>query len=228
MTIARPGGPFNRPTNLAVAPSGDLYISDGYGNCRVHQFSPRGELRRSWGVPGTGPGQFHLPHGIGGGRRWARLRLRPRERPHPDLQPGRRVPRRVDRHPAAHPHRVRRAGPRLRLRAVVAPWPDLPATRAHRTGAVRARQRLRHRRPRARPMGERRCLRCGQLRRAPQPRRGLSGRPLRRGGDLDVRGESRPCAGQLPHVPEVRPQELTGPQAPPLRRARRTRMRVPA
>jgi DNA-binding beta-propeller fold protein YncE len=65
MTITRPGGPFNRPTNLAVAPTGDLYISDGYGNCRVHQFSPRGELRRSWGVPGTGPGQFYLPHGIG-------------------------------------------------------------------------------------------------------------------------------------------------------------------
>jgi sugar lactone lactonase YvrE len=63
-TIARPAGPFNRPTNLAVAPGGDLYISDGYGNCRVHQFSPGGELRRSWGVPGTGPGQFHLPHGI--------------------------------------------------------------------------------------------------------------------------------------------------------------------
>jgi sugar lactone lactonase YvrE len=64
LTIARPAGPFNRPTNLAVGPKGDLYVSDGYGNCRVHQFSPTGELRRSWGVPGTGPGQFHLPHGI--------------------------------------------------------------------------------------------------------------------------------------------------------------------
>jgi DNA-binding beta-propeller fold protein YncE len=65
MTIQRPGGPFNRPTNLAVAPKGDLYVSDGYGNCRVHQFSPTGTLKRSWGVPGTGPGQFYLPHGIG-------------------------------------------------------------------------------------------------------------------------------------------------------------------
>jgi DNA-binding beta-propeller fold protein YncE len=64
MSIARPAGPFNRPTNLAVGPKGDLYVSDGYGNCRVHRFSTSGELRQSWGVPGTGPGQFYLPHGI--------------------------------------------------------------------------------------------------------------------------------------------------------------------
>jgi len=62
--IPRPGGPFNRPTNLAVGPNGDLYVSDGYGNCRVHRFSPSGELKQSWGISGTGPGQFHLPHGI--------------------------------------------------------------------------------------------------------------------------------------------------------------------
>jgi DNA-binding beta-propeller fold protein YncE len=65
LTATRPGGPFNRPTNLAVAPNGDLYVSDGYGNCRVHRFSPSGELRRSWGTPGGGPGEFYLPHGIG-------------------------------------------------------------------------------------------------------------------------------------------------------------------
>jgi len=63
-TIARPGPPFNRPTNLAVAPNGDLYVTDGYGNARVHQFSATGALIRSWGAPGTGPGQFRLPHGI--------------------------------------------------------------------------------------------------------------------------------------------------------------------
>ena len=65
LTATRPGGPFNRPTNLAVAPNGDLYVSDGYGNCRVHRFSPSGELKRSWGTPGGGPGEFYLPHGIG-------------------------------------------------------------------------------------------------------------------------------------------------------------------
>ncbi len=64
-SIAHGGPPFNRPTNLAVAPSGDLYVSDGYGNARVHRFSPTGELLQSWGEPGTGPGEFHLPHGIG-------------------------------------------------------------------------------------------------------------------------------------------------------------------
>jgi DNA-binding beta-propeller fold protein YncE len=63
-TVSRAGGPFNRPTNLAIGPRGDLYVSDGYGNCRVHRFSPGGELRQSWGEPGTGPGQFFLPHGI--------------------------------------------------------------------------------------------------------------------------------------------------------------------
>jgi len=64
MTIQRAAGPFNRPTNIAIAPNGDLYVSDGYGNSRVHQFSPTGTLKRSWGEPGTGPGQFYIPHGI--------------------------------------------------------------------------------------------------------------------------------------------------------------------
>ncbi|MGH7922200.1 MAG: peptidyl-alpha-hydroxyglycine alpha-amidating lyase family protein [Candidatus Dormibacteraceae bacterium] len=63
-SIRRGGPPFNRPTNLAVAPSGDLYISDGYGNARVHRFNPEGVLVQSWGEPGTRPGQFNLVHGI--------------------------------------------------------------------------------------------------------------------------------------------------------------------
>lgn len=63
-SITRGGPPFNRPTNLAVAPGGDLYVSDGYGNARVHRFRPDGRLVRSWGEPGTGPGEFNLPHGI--------------------------------------------------------------------------------------------------------------------------------------------------------------------
>ena len=56
------GPPFNRPTNLAVAPSGDLYVSDGYGNSRVHHFGADGELIHSWGEPGSRPGEFRLPH----------------------------------------------------------------------------------------------------------------------------------------------------------------------
>src|SRR5438132_160630 len=63
-TIVRGAPPFNRRTNLAVARNGDLYVTDGYGNARVHRFSAAGKLLASWGEPGTGPGQFMLPHGI--------------------------------------------------------------------------------------------------------------------------------------------------------------------
>ena len=62
--IARGGPPFNHPTKLAVAPDGDLYVADGYANARVHRFSPAGELLQSWGEPGTGPGEFHVPHSL--------------------------------------------------------------------------------------------------------------------------------------------------------------------
>jgi DNA-binding beta-propeller fold protein YncE len=63
-TIRRAGPPFHYPTNTALSPEGDLYVSDGYGNARVHRFAPDGRLLFSWGEPGSGPGQFHLPHGI--------------------------------------------------------------------------------------------------------------------------------------------------------------------
>jgi len=63
-TIQRAGPPFHYPTNLALAADGTIFISDGYGNARVHVFTPDGRLLRSWGEPGNGPGQFHLPHGI--------------------------------------------------------------------------------------------------------------------------------------------------------------------
>jgi len=60
----RAAGPFNRPTKVAVAPGGELYVSDGYGNARVHRFTPEGELIQSWGEAGVGPGQFNLPHAV--------------------------------------------------------------------------------------------------------------------------------------------------------------------
>jgi hypothetical protein len=63
-TIRRAGPPFHRPTNVAVAPDGSLYVSDGYGNARVHKFAADGRLLFSWGEPGGGPGQFNLPHGV--------------------------------------------------------------------------------------------------------------------------------------------------------------------
>jgi DNA-binding beta-propeller fold protein YncE len=64
LTIKRGAGPFNRPTRLAMAPNGDLYVSDGYGNARVHRFTGDGTLIQSWGEPGEAPGQFNLPHSV--------------------------------------------------------------------------------------------------------------------------------------------------------------------
>jgi hypothetical protein len=62
--VQHSGGPFNMVTNLATGPNGELFISDGYGNARVHRFSADGKLLASWGEPGSGPGQFNLPHSI--------------------------------------------------------------------------------------------------------------------------------------------------------------------
>src|SRR5690349_9019010 len=63
-SITHGGPPFNRPTNVAIGPKGQIYITDGYGNARVHVFDAKGNHKRSWGEPGDGPGQFRLPHGI--------------------------------------------------------------------------------------------------------------------------------------------------------------------
>jgi DNA-binding beta-propeller fold protein YncE len=63
-TVERPGPPFNGCTNLAINSAGRIYVADGYGNCRVHVFSPDGDLISSWGEVGIRAGQFHLPHGI--------------------------------------------------------------------------------------------------------------------------------------------------------------------
>ena len=58
------GDPFNRCTHTALSPQGDIYVSDGYANPRVHKYSPDGKLLFSWGEPGTDPGQFNLVHNI--------------------------------------------------------------------------------------------------------------------------------------------------------------------
>lgn len=63
-TIRHSGPPFYFPTNVALSADGEIYVTDGYGNARVHKFSPDGRLLLSWGEPGTGPGQFRVPHGI--------------------------------------------------------------------------------------------------------------------------------------------------------------------
>ena len=59
------GEPFNRPTSAAINPSnGDIYVSDGYGNSRIHVYTGNGDYKFSWGSPGIDAGQFMRPHNI--------------------------------------------------------------------------------------------------------------------------------------------------------------------
>ena len=58
------GRHFNKPTDVAVAPDGSFYVSDGYGNSRVAKFSAKGEFLFDWGHKGNQPGEFDIPHGI--------------------------------------------------------------------------------------------------------------------------------------------------------------------
>jgi DNA-binding beta-propeller fold protein YncE len=51
-------------TDIAFGPNGRLFISDGYGNARILEYSADGQRVKVWGRAGTGPGQFQIPHGI--------------------------------------------------------------------------------------------------------------------------------------------------------------------
>jgi hypothetical protein len=64
LSIGRGAGPFNNPTKAALAPDGTSYVTDGYGNARVHRFSASWDLLASFGEPGSAPGEFRLPHGL--------------------------------------------------------------------------------------------------------------------------------------------------------------------
>jgi DNA-binding beta-propeller fold protein YncE len=55
---------FAGTTDIAFAPNGHLFISDGYGNARILEYTADGKRLREWGSAGTGPGQFRQPHGI--------------------------------------------------------------------------------------------------------------------------------------------------------------------
>ena len=58
--------PFNLPSSMTIAPNGEMYVADGYGNSLVHRFSPEPEskLLNTWGDYGTGPGQFVIAHSV--------------------------------------------------------------------------------------------------------------------------------------------------------------------
>ncbi|UCC97378.1 MAG: 6-bladed beta-propeller [Phycisphaerales bacterium] len=70
LTLGEPGHAgadqrrFDRPTDMAVLPSGDIFVSDGYGNRRIVHFDANGRYVDEWGTEGDGPGQFALPHSI--------------------------------------------------------------------------------------------------------------------------------------------------------------------
>lgn len=55
---------FDKPTDMAILPTGDIFVSDGYGNRRVIHFDVKGKYINQWGEAGTKPGQFALPHSI--------------------------------------------------------------------------------------------------------------------------------------------------------------------
>ena len=55
---------FCSTTDVAFAANGHVFVSDGYENARVLEYTADGHKLREWGTPGTGPGQFVLPHSI--------------------------------------------------------------------------------------------------------------------------------------------------------------------
>jgi hypothetical protein len=70
MTLGTPGKSgcdethFAGPTDMAITPAGDIFVSDGYGNRRIVHFNAQGKFVKAWGEYGGGPGQFCLPHQI--------------------------------------------------------------------------------------------------------------------------------------------------------------------
>jgi len=55
---------FYQPTHVCVLPSGEILVTDGYGNSRIVKFSPEGKFLFAWGRRGTANGEFHTPHVI--------------------------------------------------------------------------------------------------------------------------------------------------------------------
>ena len=141
--------------------------------------------------PGTGPGQFHLPHGIAVA---ADGRVFVCDRENDRIQifspDGEYLSEWTDTQRPTHiVFDAQRARPRVR--AVVAHGPDLAAPRAHHGAAPGPRERLRPGRQAPGPLGRAGRHRRRQLRGAARPRRGLPRRRLRERGHLDLRGEPR-------------------------------------
>ena len=55
---------FIGATDIGFGPGGRVFVSDGYANARIIEYTGEGKKVREWGSAGTGPGQFRLPHSI--------------------------------------------------------------------------------------------------------------------------------------------------------------------
>jgi len=74
LTIGQPGVRgatetlLNEPSDLAIAPNGDLYVADGHiaqeSNARIVRFDRNGRFISAWGTKGDAPGELDCPHSI--------------------------------------------------------------------------------------------------------------------------------------------------------------------
>lgn len=73
LTLGKAGVPgdgedtFNQPSDVAIAPNGDIFVADGHGgnsNARIMKFSKEGRFLMTWGRKGSAPGEFDVPHGL--------------------------------------------------------------------------------------------------------------------------------------------------------------------
>ncbi|MEA3026236.1 MAG: hypothetical protein QOF91_1521, partial [Alphaproteobacteria bacterium] len=73
MTLGKPGvagitqDTFNAPSDIFVAPNGDIFVADGHGgdtNNRIVKFDKSGKYIKDWGKKGFGPGEFDTPHNL--------------------------------------------------------------------------------------------------------------------------------------------------------------------
>src|SRR6267154_1350775 len=74
MTLGKPGtagatqDTFSEPSDVLVAPNGDIFVADGHGgpqgNNRIVKFDKDGKFIKEWGKKGWGPGEFNVPHNL--------------------------------------------------------------------------------------------------------------------------------------------------------------------
>ena len=113
--LAPVDGLFRQPTDVAWDSEGSIYISDGYVNSRVAKYDRNGDWVKSWGEPGTGPGQFRLPHAIADRSSRQHLCRRSLEPAHPGLRHRRQISADVHHRRAARSRRRARSTATHRL-----------------------------------------------------------------------------------------------------------------